>query len=128
MTDQGEAYGGSVIYRHTTPIPVVSGLIFTMFEPNPIYWGSPTFAIVGLEAWVVSVLGIWNWVNSRNRLNIIFTPTGITCLLVLLGLAFYLGYMYNMGLMVRQRLQIMPALIMLAILPLGRRRIAVTGP
>jgi len=128
MTDHGESYGGSVIYRHTTPVPVISGLVFSMFEPNPTYWGSPTFAIVGLEAWVVSVFGIWNWINTRNRLKIILSPTGLTCLLVVLGLAFYFGYMYNMGLMVRQRLQIMPALIMLAVIPLRKHETSTTIP
>lgn len=118
MTDHAESYGGSSISRLTSPIPVVSGLLFAMFEPNPTYWRNPMFAIVGVECWFLSLAGLYNWFKTSLRIKQLFCPIGITCVLALLGLAFYLGYMYNMGLMVRQRLQLFPAMFLIAILPL----------
>lgn len=116
MTDH--AQGGSAIYRETTPVPFLNGLIFVFLEPNPLYWGNPNYAIVGIEVWFLTIVLIWNWSKMPNKIRLLASPNGLLCIFAILALSFYLGYMYNMGLMVRQRLQVMPALILLASLPL----------
>ena len=108
------AQGGSAIVRQSTPIPFVNGLIFILAEPNPIYWLNINYAIVGLEAWFITIMNIYLWKNATNRVGLLITPRGTMCVVAIMSIGFYLGYMYNMGLMVRQRLQVMPALILLA--------------
>lgn len=115
-TDQ--AQGGSAIVRESTPIPFLNGLIFILVEPNPTYWLNPNYAIVGIEAWFITIMILYQWYQSPNKIQLLTSAQGLMCVVALLAIAFYLGYMYNMGLMVRQRLQVMPALILLAALPL----------
>lgn len=116
------AQGGSAIVRQSTPIPFLNGLIFIFVEPNPTYWLNLNFAIVGIEAWLITIMIIYQWSQTSNRVQLLMTPQSLMCVVALLAIAFYLGYMYNMGLMVRQRLQVMPALILLAALPLSVTR------
>ncbi len=118
MTDH--ARGGSAIYREATPIPFLNGVLFIMFEPNPLTWGKWTYAIVGLEAWFISVMMIIAWSGSTQKVKMLFSPPAIISIVAILAIGFYLGYMYNMGLMVRQRLQVLPAIIVLTALPLRR--------
>lgn len=117
MTDH--AMGGSAIYRETTPVPFLNGLIFILFEPNPLYWANFNFAIVGVEAWFITLAILFQWKKVPDKARLLMTPPAIMCIVAILSIGFYLGYMYNLGLMVRQRLQVMPALILLAGLPLG---------
>ncbi|QDT12274.1 hypothetical protein [Planctomycetes bacterium K23_9] len=117
MTDQD--LGGSTIVRNAVPIPVLSGLVFILFEPNPTTWGNFNFAIVGVEAWFSTLMIAFQWSRVADKKKLLFSPAVVICVVALLAISFYLGFMYNMGLMVRQRLQIMPACILLATLPLG---------
>lgn len=115
------AQGGSAIVRETTPVPFVNGLIFIFFEPNPMYWQSFNFAIVGIEAWFITFAIAIVWFKSKDRVSLLASNQGLMCIVAILGIGFYLGFMYNMGLMVRQRLQVMPALVLLAAIPLQTR-------
>lgn len=116
MTDI--AQGGSAIYRTSTPIPFLNGLIFVFLEPNPLYWSSINYAVVGAEVWAITIAICYSWFSSRGNLTSNINRNLLLCAVAILALSFYLGYMYNMGLMVRQRLQAMPALILLAAIPL----------
>ncbi len=117
MTDH--AMGGSAVYRETTPLPFLNGLIFVLFEPNPLYWANLNYAIVGIEAWFITLAILYQWWKVPEKVRLLMTPPAVICVVAVLSIAFYLGYMYNLGLMVRQRLQVMPAMILLAGLPLG---------
>ena len=117
MTDH--AMGGSAIYRETTPLPFLNGLIFIFFEPNPLYWANLNYAIVGSEAWFITIAILFQWKKVPEKLRLLMSPPAIMSLVAILSIGFYLGYMYNLGLMVRQRLQVMPALILLSGLPLS---------
>ncbi len=108
--------GGSAIYRARTPIPVLDGLLFVFFEPNPLMWGNLSYAIVGVETWMITLAIAYSWLNARDRVKLILDRRMMLCVVSIVLVGFYLGYMYNLGLMVRQRLQIMPALVLLVAL------------
>ncbi len=73
--------------------------------------------LAGLEIWILSFVGAIGWLFQRDRWKLLVTPFVTTLLVATFLIAFEFSYMYNMGLLVRQRLQILPAVLCLAVLP-----------
>ena len=115
-----KSHGGSAIIRTDKPIPLLSGMILVFLEPNPTMWQSLQFAVCGIESYTYLVLISVAWIRCRNKMKIFLSQACVESVLVLVILSFYLGYMYNMGLLVRQRIQVVPAIILLAAIPLGK--------
>jgi hypothetical protein len=108
----GEALTGS------NPIPILSGLTLILFRPWPFEVNEISELLVGLEVWVLAILGFLNWKAIGARRLLLFQPVVVTNLVALLAFGFFFSYMYNMGLAVRQRLMCLPALLFLYLYPL----------
>jgi len=109
--------GGSAIIRQSAPIPVLSGLFILLFEPTPFRWSSVSLIAAGLEAFVFTGLLIVGWIRVRNRLVLLSKPVVLSSAFALLGLAFFFSYIYNVGYASRQRVQALPALLVLLTAP-----------
>lgn len=106
--------GDSAIYRQESPIPVVTGLAIIILSPPPQFWGAPHWLIFGLESLALSGLCARSWTNIRiPRLQAIQQPAIAGAVVVILMLALHLSYSYNMGLALRQKIQVVPALLIL---------------
>jgi hypothetical protein len=110
------AFTGSQI-RDSTPIPVITGMTLLFLRPYP--WEAPHWValLAGLEVWLLSGIIAVSWLNLRNWRKYMFSPMMLTCILVTFFLAFYFTYLFNLGLMVRQRMQFYPALMCFAATP-----------
>ncbi len=120
--DAGEGTGSTIRYGESRPIPVVTGLTLLFIRPYP--WEAPHIIafLAGAEFWLLSTIMVFSWLNLRNRRKYIFQPLMLTAVFATLFLAFFFSYMYNLGLMVRQRMQFYPAMITLAATPSLIRR------
>jgi len=107
--------GGSAIGG--TPIPFVSGGILLLFRPFPREVANASQALAGIEIWFVTGLAALLWLRSYNLNAMLRDPFTLTTLALLVCAAFFFSYMYNMGLMVRQRAQFMPVLLVLCFIP-----------
>ncbi len=89
---------------------------------NVVLFSSMTFAssglpwlIFGLEGTICTMVALY-----QGRKNFRFAKQFgiyISCIYAMILMAVFLGAMYNMGLAVRQRLQVVPAILVVAILP-----------
>ena len=109
--------GGSAIRRETPPIPVVSGLAMILLRPYPYELFGWASTVAGAEVWTLTGICCVGWIGWLRRRPQLPLPLIMASLAALASLAFFLGYTFNLGLMVRQRLQVMPALVMLTALP-----------
>ncbi|MFV1965100.1 MAG: hypothetical protein ACC628_06725 [Pirellulaceae bacterium] len=113
--------GGSNLTGNT-PIPVVSGLVLILFRPWPGEVHGLGALLVGLEMWGLAALGLLHWIQARPRLRLLMRPAIVTSIVALLLLGFYFSYMYNMGLVVRQRVMCFPAILSIYTWPLLARQ------
>ena len=91
-------------------------LIFLRPYPTEIHNVLAFFA--GLETWILSGLALIGWFLLRRRFEALTTPFVITLMVATLIIAFQFTYVYNMGLLVRHRLQVLPAVVGLAVFPI----------
>lgn len=110
--------GGSAI-RHgpSGPMPVVSGLFMLFLRPYPTDVGDPVSAVAGLEIWGIAAIGIVGWLRLERRRRLALSPFLVTSFVTLLFFAFLFTYMYNMGLMVRQRVMAYPLIMSVVLAP-----------
>jgi len=109
--------GGSAIYRSHPVIPVASGLMLILFRPLPYECEDMRATLAGAEVWLMSSVLLWGWVVRRNYRRALSIPLVVTSLIATIGLSFFFSYMFNMGLMARQRIQVLPAFVVLAAVP-----------
>jgi hypothetical protein len=122
--------GGSAIYHPGgRPIPVVTGLTLIFLRPFPHEINGVAGAMAALEIWFITALCVTGWMKMPSKKQILLDPFTMTLLAATLFMAFFFSYMYNMGLMVRQRLHVLPAVIALAAIPhlLPGRGLPVSG-
>jgi hypothetical protein len=104
---------GNTAVGSSSSNPIVAGLIMTLFSSVEAIKLNPVWIIFAIEGFLVSTpLLIYAFsikrLSSARRLPMFF---GL--LFVILGMSVFLGFMYNTGLAVRQRLQVTPGLLML---------------
>ena len=117
--------GGSAIqYVSGKPIPVLSGMLLLTLRPFPTEIPSLLAIIPTAEVWFLSFIGLWNWQRLRNRYAVLLSPVIATALGAFIMFSFQFSYMYNMGLMIRQRLMVLPAMFMLSFVPLLARQVS----
>ncbi len=110
--------GGSVItYSRGAPIPLISGVILLLARPLPWEASNVVSLLAGAEVWIMLLIGTLGWLTVRNRSSHLKTDYVITLLCAFLALSFYFTYIYNMGLMVRQRVMVFPTMLSLVIIP-----------
>ncbi len=120
-SDGLRSMGGSV---QTGPsIPVISGILAIFFRPFP--WESHSFfmAVCALEIWTVTITMFRSWwkATAEGRRILWRMPAIRVALFAVLITSVLFSYLPNDGLLARQRVQIVPALMILTVLPLGLR-------
>ena len=94
------------------PVPVWTGLMLILFRPWPDELGSASELLAGFEVWVMALIGLWGWYR-HGRLRLTTHTSVLVMFCGLLFFSFLFSYMYNMGLVVRQRLMAFPAVLYL---------------
>jgi hypothetical protein len=93
--------------------PLVGGLMVTFLSSIDVVREDPIWIVFTLEALLIT-LPLLFYVGSPKRvLSVRRQPLFFGLIIVILGMAVFLGFNYNIGLAVRQRLQVTPALLML---------------
>jgi hypothetical protein len=108
----GEALTGA------NPIPVLSGLLLILFRPWPFEVKESHAFFVGLEVWFLALIGLSVWWSAKRRWQLLLHSAMISQMLALAALGYYFSYMYNMGLVARQRLMCLPAVLFIYFFPL----------
>ncbi|MBI4965612.1 MAG: hypothetical protein HY913_20210 [Desulfomonile tiedjei] len=121
----GEAGSSKIEYGGEGAIFFVSGFTSIFFRPFP--WEIRSFRILisSMETWTVTLLMIFGWLRMTpfERRLAIRTPAIQAAVLVCLVFSIFFTYLPNEGLMVRQRVQMIPALLVLSFFPLFLREI-----
>lgn len=108
----GAALAGS------SPLPVISGLTLILFRPWPTEVERLDALLAGVEVWFLAVFGLVNWTLTPGRLRLREHPGLLVHVVALVLMGYFFSYMYNMGLVVRQRLMCFPAVLALYVWPL----------
>lgn len=116
--DELSSQGGSgIVYARGAPIPLVSGFILLSARPFPWEASDLQSLAAGIEVWVMMAIAGIGWLTLRERTRLLVSSYNVTLFVAFLALSFYFTYIYNMGLMVRQRVMVFPTMISFAILP-----------
>ncbi len=116
-----EIKGGSDIeYGNEGPIPVASGLVSIFFRPLPWEIRSMRLVFAIIETWTITLLaiGVWLKMHREERRDILRFPEIQAALIALAWGSFLLSYFPNTGLLMRQRVQMVPALLVLTFTPI----------
>lgn len=124
--DNSSHFSGGSTLEGGNPTPVVSGLTLILFRPWPTEVGGIGEFLAGLEVWVLAAFGLLNWASTRHRRRLLMRPGIVTHVILLLLMGFFFTYLYNMGIVVRQRLMCIPAVIAIYSWPLLVRQQAST--
>ena len=121
----GDVSGGSNIeYGGAGPLFFVSGFVALFFRPFPWQVGSLRMILAMLETYVTTalLLGSLVWmIKPEGRYALKLSEIQVAILATLVFCVFF-SYLPNEGLIVRQRVQAMPALLALVVLPRWQRK------
>ncbi len=111
--------GSNIDFGEGGPVFFVSGFTSVFFRPFPWEVRNVRTLVSAAETWSLTLLIIIGWlrIGSRNRSWLVRLPPVQMAVLACLGFSFIFTYLPNEGLMVRQRVQVVPALLILAVFP-----------
>jgi len=112
--------GGSTIhYEGGRPILFVSGFESLFFRPYPWRVHSLGLLLACVETWTMTLLMIWVWLKMPPQQWRFFLkmPHVRLAILACLFFSLFFSFLANEGLLARQRVQAVPALMILAIIP-----------
>lgn len=112
--------GSAIDYSGGRPIFFLSGFVSAFFRPFPWMVGSLRVLVSSVETWSVTLILLGVWVKygfSYGRIAIQL-PAVQASILAVIWMCILLSYFPNEGLVVRQRVQMIPGLLTLAIVPL----------
>ena len=109
--------GSAITYSRGAPIPLISGIILLGLRPFPWEANDLTTLAAGAEIWVMAGIAAFGWYRLNQRWNLATSAFVMTLIMSFLALSLYFTYIYNMGLMVRQRVMVFPAMLTIAVLP-----------
>jgi hypothetical protein len=112
--------GSALEYTGGKPIFFISGFVSAFFRPFPWTVTSLRVLIQFLETWVltVSLILIWYQLGRSMAVQVLKVPAIQVSLMATLWICMLLTYFPNEGLMVRQRVQMIPGLLTLAVVPM----------
>ena len=113
-----DSAGGSTLrYYFGGPIPLVTGAALILFRPFPFEVHNFNELVSGAEVWFLSLVMLDN-LRRQPKISLFLHQPGIGfCVLLITIFCWDFTYMYNLGLAVRQRLVVIPALLLLAFVP-----------
>ncbi len=111
--------GSNIEYGSGGSIFFVSGFTALFFRPFPWALGSARTAICAVETWTITLLMIWAWwrLGSGPRRVLLQMPIIRAAIIASLFFSVFFSYVPNEGLLARQRVQFVPALLALSFLP-----------
>jgi hypothetical protein len=119
MMQKDKTQGSTIDYGEEPPPFLISGLVSIFFRPFPWKIRNARTAMNAVETWVLTLAIFASWVMARHRFReIIRQPEIRLSLLVVLAFGAFVSFLPNEGLIVRQKVQIIPALLTLAVLPM----------
>ena len=124
--------GSDVEFEGGKPIFFLSGVVATFFRPFPWNVHSFRMAFSSVETWLTTLFMISIWIRMKGfeRLSMLKMPEIRVALVACVLFCIFLSFLPNDGLMVRQRVQVVPALLALLVLPylkryVGRQRVRI---
>jgi hypothetical protein len=118
--------GSKIASEEDKPVFFFSGFVSAFFRPFPWEVRSVRTVAGSLEVWTMTLLIFFAWYNLKRpeRRFILRLPMIRVALLGVLWMCVLLSYYPNEGLMLRQRVQMIPGLLALAVLPASVRSLA----
>lgn len=115
-------------YGKRGPIPVMDGAVNTLFRPFIWRVRNLRSLVSALEIWTISIVIFFVWMRMSNAewKFVVRNSSILAALLVCIPFFFFFTYTVNEGLLVRQRVQLFPALLTLLAMPILHRRKGVT--
>ncbi|MEW6115010.1 MAG: hypothetical protein AB1664_22975 [Thermodesulfobacteriota bacterium] len=115
--------GSRIEYMAGKPIFFISGAVSAFFRPFPWQVNSLRTLVSCLETWVVtlSLLVVWARFGTSYGRMALRLPSIRASILASIWVCILLSYFPNEGLVVRQKIQMVPGLLALAIVPLRVR-------
>ena len=111
------AGGNTLTYYLGGPVPIVTGGAIIFLRPFPFEIHNLNELISGLEVWILSLIMFDNF-RRQPKISVFLHQPGIGfCCLILLLYSWDFSYLYSMGLAVRQRVAVLPVMLILAFLP-----------
>lgn len=105
--------GGSSLGRGN-PIPVITGASLILFRPFPWEVSGAVGLFVSAESLLTGMLLVYGMFHIRYSKRILKDPVLMGGIIVALVYFAEFSYMYNFGLMIRQRICVYPALFLIA--------------
>lgn len=111
--------GSHIDYGPEGPTFFVSGFTSIFFRPFPWQIGSLRVLVASAETWSLTILLFVAWLTATpyQRSYLLRLPAVWAAVVVCFFFSIIFTYLPNEGLMVRQRVQMVPALLVLALLP-----------
>lgn len=116
--------GSDIEYGPVGPIFFVSGFISLFFRPFLWEAGNLRLLLAIAESWITTglILGSLLWMIKPEGRKVFGLPEIRAAFAVCILFSVFFTYLPNEGLMVRQRVQAIPALLILVVLPRWKRR------
>ena len=121
---EGTGGGSNIEYGAGGPIFFVSGFVSLFFRPFPWQLGSLRMILALVDTWTTTILllGSIIWmIKPEGRSSLKLSEVQVAILAAILFCIFF-SYLPNEGLIVRQRVQAVPALLALVVLPRWQRK------
>ncbi len=121
----GQFGGGSTFEQgESGPIFVVSGFVALFFRPFPWQLGSLRMILAFFDTWVTTSLLVGSiiWMIKPEGRSSLKLPEVQVAVLASVMFCVFFSYLPNEGLIVRQRVQAVPALLALVVLPRWQRK------
>jgi hypothetical protein len=117
QTEQGgSAVVGSPV---TSPLGIPDAILRVLFRPLPTDASSPPMALSAIEGMLMLLLTVWRFPTIIRNIGTIRTqPYVMSALLYTFGFIFAFSSILNLGIMVRQRAQVLP-FVLVALVALG---------
>jgi len=111
--------GSGIEYISGNPIFFVSGFISAFFRPFPWKITSTRLLMSVIETWALTLTLAWIWIKYGSSYGSLALrmPAVRAAILGILWMCILLTYFPNEGLMIRQKVQMMPGLLTLVIVP-----------
>lgn len=111
--------GSTIDYGPEGSIFFVSGITAVFFRPFPWEIRSTRVLVNSIETWTLTLLIIFGWFKAGRvqRKWLVRMPTIRASVLAIMAFSVIFSYLPNEGLLVRQRIQVVPALLALAFFP-----------
>jgi len=111
-------------YGEREPILVLDGAVNTLFRPFPWHFPNLRSVLSSIETWTISlsIIVLWMRMTKGEWRRIFRNPSVWVAFFVCIPFFAFFTYTVNEGLIVRQRVQLYPALLVLLATPILQRQ------